>query len=634
MMKKMEAKVDNRIERRERMRIRIVQLGILLIMILVLSMPLLVVAQIDPDRSEEYSQSFVFHGLADSNDYFHISKFEWDQDATVGLTAYTDDHVIYMTAKNIETIQVDVEALWIDFSEVIQEILEEKNYDVKLKDDAFTLWAQKMTIDVHSDPPVNRVVLRNFPVEPKQVKIDNVFWTEGTGYQYEGETLSMRTPIDKDHYQVSVSFSSAMGEEEGITVEDLFKPDSNVEALTSIGKGKSFENTVSTTVFVGAVVAGTAAVGSTLAGAGASAAGGVLNIIFGRMRDFFLEVGEESLREKTAVGLEGGRPTFITKEEVFALIFSITALVLASAYVEMIGEPSGFYLWNERLFARDHYSWHGFYSSIPYAFATITLVIIAMEIAAEICARFQGIWSEFRVWPIGALTLIMSSVIFLMPFAYPGRSTYRSNIELPTRIKAYVALAKLLAILMFIFPFVLLHVQGFPRIAEIGLTISLMIYSYALFPFKPLEGVEIYEWNKKVWAIMFFTGIFLFFGYQLSVLEWHIAVAITYLVVGAAAGIVLVQLMFHLYLNRSEYTVEELQAIYEEYNLEEKEKRKAEEEKKKGGFMDRLKAKMGRRKSKAVVATAGRSKCPECGTVVQRDWLICPVCDNKLHRRR
>jgi hypothetical protein len=275
-----------------------------------------------------------------------------------------------------------------------------------------------------------------------------------------------------------------------------------------------------------------------------------------------------------------------------------------------------------------------------------------------------------------------------MPFGYPGKADYRSTMRVPPDIYGKVALSKMLILLVLPIPFYLMYMYGYTLVGTIGITCSLMIFCYDMFPFKPLEGREIYDWNKAIWAVAFITGILLFYGWVLALIP-----PIIYLLTSGAGAVGLTVLLVTLYQTRMEVPLVEVisrpdiapytalkdgkvvydltgeryvyappspaeptrPGVYVEPEtgirwepptipietapytvdwkfIEAKEPARAEYVVPADVSIYELPPSYYRRRIEPRVEMAGYTarQCPQCGTTVEETWYLCPKCDYRL----
>ncbi len=292
-------------------------------------------------------------------------------------------------------------------------------------------------------------------------------------------------------------------------------------ALTaSLGAGIAIS-----TLGAGASSAAGGAASSAAAGTASSASSSAVgssfswkNLLFG----FASEYGEETLKEKTPpkdrfLDLKG---SFITKREVVAMLISVIVLVVGFGYVEMMSAlaPNRMIeVLGIPLFTLPNFSLTSFFMVVPVVFFTSALIILAIELVEELSAKMIGLWSEFRIWPIGLITLLISS-IFLMPIGYPGKAVPKGEVRITNRMEAFISSCVLMSILAMMFPFEIAFLIGdslkaglpadlLTSFGMIGITMCVMMFAYSVFPIVPMDGRKLWKFNKFYLIVMLLFGI-------------------------------------------------------------------------------------------------------------------------------
>jgi len=390
---------------------------------------------------------------------------------------------------------------------------------------------------------------------------------------------------------------------------------------------------------VGGVGAGLAvhAIGSSASAAAAGAASGTAsgaagsgfswkNLLFG----FATEYGEEQLKDRTG---RGGteevsfdkKGSFITLREVLTMIISVIVLVIGFGYVEMMGllTPNRTVgILGVDLFTIPEFSIRTFLVVVPIVFFTSAFIILGIELVEELSAKVLGLWSEFRIWPVGMITLLLSA-LFLMPFGYPGKAVPKSDRKITGGMEGFIGSSVLVSMLAFMFPFTVVYLIGYlargnwftdmmNSFGTIGVSMLIMMFAYSVIPFKPMDGNRIWRFNKVYLVLMLLLAISLFWLWTFKLvvfpLWWrqdHIiyfpgwAVASFLLFVSVIANIGLVA---HIILGlklRKEYKSKWEEELEEETSEEEGKRDEKQRKKKKG---KKEKKKTGHKKEK------GRSK--------------------------
>lgn len=174
--------------------------------------------------------------------------------------------------------------------------------------------------------------------------------------------------------------------------------------------------------------------------------------------------------------------------------------------------------------------------------AGVTLIII--QIASRLYAHSYKMVSEYKFWDIGALTLILTTLFVSIPFARPamvvleeegGKEEHEESLKDEHAehgeeaekehlkgekeahkknpvMNAIIAISSPYTGLVLSIAFMLFILYGgiLGEIGISGIKISALLSAYTLLPLKPMEGRNIFRWNKLVWAMMFIPSILLY----------------------------------------------------------------------------------------------------------------------------
>ncbi|HYA69902.1 MAG TPA: hypothetical protein VEH28_00845 [Thermoplasmata archaeon] len=133
---------------------------------------------------------------------------------------------------------------------------------------------------------------------------------------------------------------------------------------------------------------------------------------------------------------------------------------------------------------------------------------IAHEMAHKFVARRLGYWAEFRMWPMGlVLSLITSIGGFL--FAAPGATMVEGMDPRDVRGWGETGLAGPVTNLLFAGGFYLASVFTFHIAFEVSAAllflalINTLFATFNLLPFGLLDGAKVYRWGGGRWAAAF-----------------------------------------------------------------------------------------------------------------------------------
>ena len=153
---------------------------------------------------------------------------------------------------------------------------------------------------------------------------------------------------------------------------------------------------------------------------------------------------------------------------------------------------------------------------IPTVLATSVIVGVTKNLITELYARTLGVWAEHRLWYLGLTTFLASTIIFRTPFSSPSRIVNHSP-SFTSRSQGLVASASIVISLVFGAVFYALLVAGFSYIGSIGLGMCILGALFDAIPITPMNGRDIYDWNKPIWAAQFILTLVLYSAWLLYI---------------------------------------------------------------------------------------------------------------------
>jgi len=299
--------------------------------------------------------------------------------------------------------------------------------------------------------------------------------------------------------------------------EYLQNKDPNVYDAEAIRKPRSVYIVAEVAVAAAAVTAVTAALAS-LGGLGQAFNSAISRLpIPDKLKDFLKLYGEKIFETVNKAKLEAlEKAPFITKGELVALGISALVMTIVFGFVEANGLPR--FLDPLVLVV-----------VIPSTLLSVCMVSVAGEISEAFCARTCRVYRQFRLWMYGLGAFLISSLLFLFPFASPGITRYQSG-EISDKTKGLIVLSKMLILLTLTIPFAGLFMLGFKIIGDAGLLMTLMTVCYSLVPLKPLVGKAVFDYRKEISLIALVSTGILFYSCIVNLLP-HV----TYLAVGVVS---------------------------------------------------------------------------------------------------
>ncbi len=155
--------------------------------------------------------------------------------------------------------------------------------------------------------------------------------------------------------------------------------------------------------------------------------------------------------------------------------------------------------------------------TLPIAFLAVITGFFLHEMGHRIVARHYGCWAEFRMWSMGLLLAIFTS-LFGAVFAAPG-AVYISGMigrEQNGKISAAGPMMNVVVALSMM-PIIVLASPLIGGIAYFIAWINIFLAGFNLIPFPPLDGYKIYQWGLEYYLGMVFLVIFTFIGLRYAV---------------------------------------------------------------------------------------------------------------------
>ena len=146
---------------------------------------------------------------------------------------------------------------------------------------------------------------------------------------------------------------------------------------------------------------------------------------------------------------------------------------------------------------------------IPTVLATSVAVGLIKNLLTELVARLLGVWAEHRLWYFGIATFMLSTLIFKTPFSSPSRIVNHTP-RFTEKSLGLVATASVIISIGFAAIFYALQILGFTYIGSIGLAMCLLMAFFDSIPIPPMNGKDIWDWNKLIWAAIFLISAILY----------------------------------------------------------------------------------------------------------------------------
>ena len=139
------------------------------------------------------------------------------------------------------------------------------------------------------------------------------------------------------------------------------------------------------------------------------------------------------------------------------------------------------------------------------------------ELSHKFVARRYGYWAEFRMWTMGLVLALVTSLLGFI-FAAPG-ATYISGMNISKPENGKISLAGPAVNVLIAAMFLPLAVSGTGFLGELGYFGTYINFFLALFnmlPIGPLDGAKVFRWNIVIWIVVFLglAGAFYFLFFR------------------------------------------------------------------------------------------------------------------------
>jgi Zn-dependent protease len=194
--------------------------------------------------------------------------------------------------------------------------------------------------------------------------------------------------------------------------------------------------------------------------------------------------------------LEVGRPGSFSRIELVHISIALLVLTVAFALAFSANQPPilGFNV-------------SGFLLALPLSLLGMLTGFILHELAHKFMAQRLGLWSEFRIFPLGLLLSLLMAVFTGFVFAAPGAVMFRGSAraEETGRIASAgplmnIVVAAVLFALVPVIGLVSVFGRNLDEILIFVCFINALLAVFNLLPVGPLDGRKVLSWNGLVWA--------------------------------------------------------------------------------------------------------------------------------------
>ena len=134
------------------------------------------------------------------------------------------------------------------------------------------------------------------------------------------------------------------------------------------------------------------------------------------------------------------------------------------------------------------------------------------ELSHKFVAQRYGFWAEFRMWPMGLVLALVTSLLGII-FAAPG-ATYISGVNITGEENGKISIAGPLVNVLIgalFFPLTFSSSVLLFDIGYLGSYVNIFLALFNLLPLGPLDGSKVWRWNRFIWVASFVPLLVVFF---------------------------------------------------------------------------------------------------------------------------
>jgi Zn-dependent protease len=157
----------------------------------------------------------------------------------------------------------------------------------------------------------------------------------------------------------------------------------------------------------------------------------------------------------------------------------------------------------------------GDYGMLGLFVVMFTASFFVHEMAHKAAAQRSGLWAEFRLTMIGAVLTLISTMTPVFKIISPGAVMVAGHADRKAIGKISIAGPATNIILSALFLTTVFLVPQHGGALVIGAVFNAWISLFNLIPFGMFDGLKVFLWSKRVWAMTFTASLILtLFSYQ------------------------------------------------------------------------------------------------------------------------
>ncbi len=227
---------------------------------------------------------------------------------------------------------------------------------------------------------------------------------------------------------------------------------------------------------------------------------------------FYTSFNDLSPREYMYIpegSLQVGKPGSFSRIELGHLFIAIGVLTVAFSFTFSKNSLLFFFLGSD-------ISIVSYLRFMPIAFLGIVTAFFIHELSHKFIAQKYGLWSEFRMYPRGLLFSVILAFFTGLVFAAPGAVMFRGSAR-SFETGRIAAAGPTSNIIIAVVTYVLYHFIFFEMVfwgTLIGFIclVNLLLATFNLLPFGPLDGKKVLQWNEIAWAVLFSISVLFLSG--------------------------------------------------------------------------------------------------------------------------
>jgi Zn-dependent protease len=207
--------------------------------------------------------------------------------------------------------------------------------------------------------------------------------------------------------------------------------------------------------------------------------------------------------------LQVGKPGSFSRIELGHLFIAIGVLTVAFSFTFsknsllffLLGSPVN--VWN-------------YFYYMQFAFLGIVTAFFIHELSHKFVAQKYGLWSEFRMYPRGLLFSVIIAFFTGLVFATPGAVMFQGGARSfeTGRIAAAGPISNIIiAVVTYVlYHFIFFDMGFWGTLIGFICLVNLLLATFNLLPFGPLDGKKVLLWSETVWFMLFSVSVLLLSG--------------------------------------------------------------------------------------------------------------------------